>query len=132
MSTLSAFKEQLANAADDVRAPQWLTRLARVGYAARGVVFLLIGGLAVLAALGRGGQTGDSKDALQATMDTPGGAVWLSLLAAGLLAFALWRGFQALVDPDHGESILSISQLQVKLLANNFLLCVVLAYAGSK
>ncbi|WP_170149500.1 DUF1206 domain-containing protein [Rhodoplanes roseus] len=76
-------------------------RLARLGYAARGIVYLLIGGLAVLAALGRGGGTTGSKGALQTLLEQPLGTVWLGLVAAGLLCFAAWRVLQSVFDADH-------------------------------
>ena len=40
-------------------ASPWIERLGRFGYAAKGVVYLVIGVLAVQAALGRGGGTTD-------------------------------------------------------------------------
>lgn len=77
-----------------------LELLARLGYAVRGAVSLLIGGLALLAALGRGvGATG-SKGALQTLLFQPLGHVLLAIVAFGLFGFALWRAFQSLLDAD--------------------------------
>ncbi len=78
-----------------------LTLAARTGYAARGIVYLLIGGLAVLAALDLGGQTVGTRGALRALLAHPGGAVLLGALAAGIACFAVWRLIQALTDPSH-------------------------------
>ena len=77
--------------------------LARSGYAARGVVYLIVGWLAVLAALGTG-QATDSKGALLKILQQPFGEVLLGLVALGLLGYALWRLVQAWYDPDgHGN-----------------------------
>jgi hypothetical protein len=77
--------------------------LARGGYAARGVVYLIVGWLAVLAALGTGGQTTDSKGALVTIVQQPFGEIMLGLVALGLVGYALWRLVQASLDPDdHG------------------------------
>lgn len=75
--------------------------LARFGYAARGVVYVIVGALAVLAALGRGQGTPDSRDALTTLLRTPYGGVVLGLVALGLVCFALWRLAQAALDADH-------------------------------
>jgi Domain of Unknown Function (DUF1206) len=76
--------------------------LARSGYAARGIVYLIVGGLAVVAALG-GGQTTDSKGALRTILLQPFGEVLLALVALGLVGYAIWRLVQAFADPDgHG------------------------------
>lgn len=74
---------------------------ARVGYAARGLVYTLVGWLAVLAALGPAARAPDSKTALSAILTQPFGAVLLGLVAAGLVCFAIWRGVQAALDADH-------------------------------
>lgn len=74
--------------------------LARIGYAARGLVYTLVGWLAVLAALGRSVRAPDSKTALSAILTQPFGAVLLGLVAAGLVCFAIWRSAQAAFDAD--------------------------------
>jgi hypothetical protein len=75
--------------------------MARLGYGARGIIYCLVGGLAVLAALGTGGQTGGSRSALQTLLSQPFGKVWLSAIGLGLLGFAAWRVVEALTDADH-------------------------------
>jgi len=75
--------------------------LARGGYAARGVVYLIVGWLALLAALGGGGRTTDSEGALITILQQPFGTVLLALVALGLVAYAFWRLVQAAMDPDH-------------------------------
>jgi succinate dehydrogenase hydrophobic anchor subunit len=75
---------------------------ARSGYAARGAVFIVIGWLALLAAIG-GGRTEDSKGALREILSQPFGEVMLGLVALGLLGYAGWRAIQAIRDTDrHG------------------------------
>ena len=87
-----------------------LERLVRVGYAARGVVYVLVGGLALLAALGSG-RTAGTRGALQTVLSEPLGGVLLGGVALGLLAFALWRAAQALLDADHlGSEIKAITR----------------------
>ena len=77
-----------------------LELLARLGYAARGVVNLLIGLLALLAAFGQGGGATGSKGALQTLLFQPLGNVLLAVVALGLFGFALWRVCQSLLDAD--------------------------------
>jgi len=75
--------------------------LARLGYGARGVVYGLVGGLALLAAIGSGGQTGGSRSALQTLLSQPFGKLWLALIALGLAGFCIWRVLEAITDADH-------------------------------
>jgi hypothetical protein len=77
-----------------------LELLARLGYAARGVVNLIIGLLAFLAALGQGGRTTGSKGALLSLLSHPLGSLLLGVVALGLFGFALWRACQSLLDAD--------------------------------
>ena len=82
-------------------AAPWIETLARLGYGAKGVVYLLVGGLSVAAALGRGGQVDGSGGALQSLATAPFGRVLLALLAVGLAGFVVWRAVQALLNPEN-------------------------------
>jgi hypothetical protein len=69
--------------------PSWVDPLMRFGYAARGVVYVIVGGLAFLASID-GGSTPDSKSALGSVLQVPFGKALLALIAIGLVAYSLW------------------------------------------
>ena len=83
-----------------------LKRWARMGYSARGVIYLVIGGLALLTAFGeRGGQTTNSKGAILKILEQPFGSAMIFLLIIGLLGYSTWRMIQCVKDPDgHGST----------------------------
>lgn len=81
---------------------RWIEPLARMGYSARGVIYLIVGIFAVLAAIGSGEEKG-SKDALHTLLAQPFGAILVWLLIAGLAGYVIWRLVQAVLDSDdHG------------------------------
>jgi hypothetical protein len=65
--------------------------LARAGLTARGIIYILIGWIAVLIAIGHGSHEADQRGALQLLAGTPYGTVSLWLLGIGFAAYALWR-----------------------------------------
>src|ERR1700722_9938736 len=65
--------------------------LARAGLTARGVIYILIGWVTVLVALGHSTHEADQQGALQMLAGKPYGLVSLWLLAIGFAAYALWR-----------------------------------------
>jgi hypothetical protein len=68
----------------------WLARFARVGLAARGLIYVLVGGLAIEVARGGSART-DQKGAMHKIAEQPFGQTMLWVVAAGLLAYGLWR-----------------------------------------
>jgi hypothetical protein len=77
-----------------------LVILARGGYAARGVLYLIIGIFALLAAHDST-KPKDSHRSLEALLAQPFGYFLVGIVVAGLLAFAAWRFLQATRDVDH-------------------------------
>ena len=73
---------------------------ARFGYAARGVVYVLVGVLVIWSCFQGGGAAPGSTGALQRISDEPFGTLLLWLVAIGLAGFTLWRLVQAIRDPD--------------------------------
>jgi hypothetical protein len=65
--------------------------LARAGLTARGVIYILIGWVAVLVALGQSKREADQLGALQLLAGKSYGLVSLWLLGIGFAAYALWR-----------------------------------------
>lgn len=74
--------------------------LARAGYATRGVLYLMIGGLSALAAFGYGGAVTDSKGALLELYTQPFGQILLVLTTVGLLGYAAFLLYRAAFDPE--------------------------------
>lgn len=74
--------------------------LGRVGFVARGVVYCLLGVLAVQVAFGDRGEKVDKQGALQAVARQRFGPVLLGAIAVGFAGYALWRYAEAVVG-DH-------------------------------
>lgn len=70
--------------------------LARAGFAARGVMYVIIGILAIAIAFGSGGHKADQSGAARVVGSTPFGAFLLWLLVIGFVGMTLWRLSEAL------------------------------------
>ena len=82
-------------------ASPFVEKFARFGYAAKGVVYVVVGALAAMAAFGSGGDTTGSRGALQSISHQPFGRVLLGLVAFGLAGYALWQFIRAIEDPEN-------------------------------
>ena len=80
--------------------------LARSGFVARGLIYGIIGILAIEVALGVGGTTTNQQGALKTIAHQPFGKVLLILVAIGLAGYALWRLLHALLGhgPEDSDS----------------------------
>ena len=70
---------------------KYVNWLARAGFAARGVMYVLIGILAIELAFGNSGHQADQSGAVRLVGSTPFGAFLLWLLVIGFAGMALWR-----------------------------------------
>jgi hypothetical protein len=86
------------------QAKPWVEQLARLGFAAKGIVFITVGVLAGQMALGRGGGITDAEGALQTIAARSYGTFMLGLVALGLAGYAVWRVVEAWVDPEREGS----------------------------
>lgn len=78
--------------------------MARAGLIAKGIVYLLLGAIAFMAAFELGRSAGDSvshESAFSSIEDLPGGKALLYVLAAGLFSYTAWRMNQAFMDTNN-------------------------------
>ena len=92
--------QRLARSAGKGAAP-WVETFARIGLAAKGAVYVLVGGLAAAAAIGTGGGTMGSGGALTSIADSTLGRVVLALIAIGLLGYVIWNFTRAVLNPEN-------------------------------
>jgi hypothetical protein len=81
---------------------------ARMGFVARGAVYMLIGALAVTLAAGLGGKATNQQGALETVDRQPLGHVLLVAVAVGLAGYSVWRLARAALGrgPESGEDSL--------------------------
>jgi hypothetical protein len=74
--------------------------LSRAGFVARGLIYAIIGVLALKLAFGQGGKLTDQSGALHTVAKQPFGQFLLTLVAIGLGGYSLWRLVRAAIG--HG------------------------------
>ncbi len=99
--TLSHQTDEAKHVARETATSPGMKALARFGYAAKGVVYLIIGALAAKLAAGTPNQTPDRNGAIHLIAGQPFGKVLLGILTVGFFAYGLWSAIQAIFDPDH-------------------------------
>src|SRR5918995_5699571 len=78
----------------------WVERLGRVGLVAKGVLYCIVGAIALAIPLGVGGDPEDREGALRSVASVPFGEVLLIALGVGFAGYAAWRFVQAFLDRD--------------------------------
>lgn len=101
MAWLAALWPRHRRRARSPRIAKILEGTSRLGYAARGLVYLGLGVIVLLAAIDLTPRATGAKGLLEAWADWPLGAVLITGVACGLTGFAAWRAMQAILDADH-------------------------------
>jgi hypothetical protein len=78
-----------------------IERLARLGYASKGLVYAIIGLFTAAAGLGVGGGTPDRRAAFTFVLHQPFGHSILLIVAIGLAGYAIWRVICGVRDTEH-------------------------------
>jgi hypothetical protein len=99
-SPIKQAKREADQVIGDVAAHPWVESIARFGYATKGAVYMVVGALATKAAFGMGGETTDTRGALQTINEQPFGKVALATVSFGLIGYVVWRWIQAIADTD--------------------------------
>lgn len=83
----------------------WFDKIARFGYLTKGFVYCLLSFLAAKIAIDSSQETAtaSTSGALEAIAIQPFGRLLLSVIAIGLMSYALWRFLQAAIDPRHTQ-----------------------------
>ncbi|MEO3812646.1 DUF1206 domain-containing protein [Sphaerisporangium sp. B11E5] len=102
MNSVASAGGQVSGAARRAANHPTFDKLARFGMACRGVMYALIGVLALRIAFGGGGEEADKTGAVRTVAEQPFGTVVLWALAVGFVALALWQLSEALFGGLHG------------------------------
>ncbi len=78
-----------------------LKSVAIIGFISKGIIYLVIGILSLLAALNMGGGSSGSNHALTFIKKQLFGQVLLLLLSVGLLCYSYWMFIQSIKDPEN-------------------------------
>jgi hypothetical protein len=82
----------------------WIEKGARFGHFTKGVLYGLIGALALQVAIGAGGRVAGGEEAARFVGHQPFGQVLLILIAVGLFGYAAWRLIESIKDSEHKGS----------------------------
>jgi hypothetical protein len=91
--------EEVERAGQRTARNRWVQLLGRSGYAAKGVVYAVMGSLALALVAGAGGTTTDTKGAIATIAGASAGRALVVVLAAGLAGLAAWLAVDGIVDP---------------------------------
>jgi hypothetical protein len=81
----------------------WVKRLTRLGFAARGLIYFLVGYLAIQVALGGRGEITDQKGALASIASSDVGRIVLIVVAIGLAGYSFWYVLRAVLNTEQLE-----------------------------
>jgi hypothetical protein len=86
------------------RKEKTLEKFARFGLICKGIVYVLIGILAIMAAMGLSNKKADRNEALGFIYEQPFGQLLLVTIGIGLAGYVTWRFFQTFRDTENAGS----------------------------
>lgn len=83
---------------------KWIERFARFGFSAKGVVYVLLGIIVLMAALNISNHKADKQGVLDLLFAQPFGQILVGIVVIGLIGYVVWRFTEAINDPYHEGS----------------------------
>ena len=96
-----AIKAEVKKAGKKAEFSPLMEAITRIGYGTRGLIYIIMGLLAVQVALGKGGALASPLGAIAKIGKQPGGMVLLWVVLLGLISYSLWGVVRAVFDPLH-------------------------------
>lgn len=103
-NTIKKLKKNSENVAHNDTFNSTAEFMARVGFAARGFIFFVMGILALLLVFGNGGITTDQQGAIATIGKQTEGRVLLWLVLIGLICYSSWGLIQVVINPFNKEN----------------------------
>jgi hypothetical protein len=98
----SNYKQTIVRISEQLAASPWVRRMAQLGYAAKGLLYVIIGATAALAVVNVGQRVRGTRGALNLVVASPVGRLGVAFVAVGLGGFVLRRLVQIFVTPTIG------------------------------
>ncbi len=112
------FKTNVKRAAKKAEYSPLMEGLTRLGYGVRGLIYVVIGLLALQLVIGQGGTLASPQKAIGAIGNQPAGRILLWVILIGLISYALWGVVRAVFDPLHKGHDLKGAMMRVGFLVS--------------
>jgi len=101
-----AIKANVGGAAQKAGESTFMETMTRLGFAVRGIIYIIVGLLAVQVALGKGGALASPQGAIAAIGKQPSGLILLWVVLVGIISYSIWGIVRAVLDPlDKGHGL---------------------------
>ncbi len=100
-NSTTAIKAEVKKAGKKAEFSPLMEALTRIGYGTRGLIYIIMGLLAVQVALGKGGALASPLGAIAKIGKQPAGMLLLWIVLLGLISYSLWGVVRAVFDPLH-------------------------------
>ena len=99
---VGAKPKALGQMCEQLAVSNWVRRIAQLGYAAKGLLYVIVGGTAVMGVLSMGRRVRGTSGAFNFLLTSPFGRLGVAFMALGLFGFILRRFIQIFVSPTVG------------------------------
>lgn len=99
--TIGSVKAGVEKVGEKAAYSPFMEALTRLGYGVRGLIYIMMGMLALKVALGKGGAPADQQGAIATIGKQPLGLFLLWVVLIGLVSYSLWGLMRAVLDPLH-------------------------------